>query len=167
MADGQILFGAEDGTYVFRLVGDIRQTAMGGVGCSTAFYKLLEDACGTGRLQDAVFDCREAVGIDSTYLGLMAQVAVHVQQVRGRKPVLISTRQRITGLLEGMGLDTLFLITDQGPGANAATEVLEADADTSSSKAVILEAHKTLASLNDANRAAFQDVIKLLEQQSR
>lgn len=167
MPEGQILFGAEDGTYVFRLVGDIRQTAMGGVGCSTAFYKLLEDACGTGRLQDAVFDCREAVGIDSTYLGLMAQVAVHVQQVRGHRPVLISTRQRITGLLEGMGLDSLFLITDRDPEAASATQVLEADWDDSSSRAIILEAHKTLASLNESNQAAFQNLIALLEQQSR
>jgi len=165
MPDGQILYGEEDGTYVFRLVGDVRQTAMGGIGCSTAFYEFVRELCVSGKLRDAVFDCREALGIDSTYLGLIAQVAVHVQETKGRRPVLISTRKRITKLLLGMGLDALFLLTDEAHEATGgAVPVPEESTGSADSRQVILEAHKTLAALSDANRAAFKDLIAVLEQ---
>jgi len=166
MPDGQILYGHDAGTYVFRLVGDVRQTAMGGVGCSTAFYQFIHELCASGQLEEAVFDCREAVGIDSTYLGLIAQVAVHVQETQGHRPVLISTRKRITNLLLGMGLDALFLLTDEGPETPAGDAPIPEASDQTNSAKMILDAHKTLAALNASNQAAFKDLIAILEQQS-
>lgn len=167
MEEGHILYGVVGDAHVFKLVGDVRQSTMGGIGKSSAFYDFIHELCKDGNVDCAVFDCRDATGIDSTYLGLMAQVAVHIIETHAHKPVLVSTRQKITELLHGMGFDALFLIvSDINHDYACLKDFPEGGQEHTDSMRVILQAHKTLASMNEQNRQEFQNVINILEQQS-
>ena len=159
MIQGQILDAQTDSTYVLKLVGDVRLTL------STTLEKCIRRALNAGNHQQVVVDVTEAEGIDSTSLGMLAKLSIHVQQNNGYVPFLVYRSEDIHRLLTSMGFaDTVYIMMEDEALAAASTEVVEAlDDDEETLRQRVLEAHRVLMSLNKQNEETFRDLVCALE----
>jgi anti-anti-sigma regulatory factor len=166
MPSGQILFAMQDQLYLFKFVGDVRQTAMGSYQSGIEFSHFINRELATGPIAHVVIDLAETESIDSTHLGLIAQLGAFMRHRGGCPATIISPRARITNLLEVMGLDTLFTIVaeiqDLAPTLSHLPEQCASPEETAQ---LVLDAHRSLAAINASNETAFRDLIKVLEQQ--
>ena len=73
MRTGHIYVADYEGTYVIRLVGDVRLTLC------ISFDQFIESTFVEGKAKAIIFDLRKALGIDSTTLGLMAKISIRAR----------------------------------------------------------------------------------------
>lgn len=158
MNEGQILYAKVDHTYVLKFSGDVRYTICAPL---SAFIKQLQNQDG---FEDILIDLTETEGIDSTNLGLLARIANLVQDRFHHKTTLLSSNSNVNRTLETMGFYEVFDIDDhcRSPGFSGEDlpEVAEPARETSDA---ILQAHRTLAALNESNREMFRSVVEALE----
>ena len=110
------------------------------------------------------FDLSECETMDSTFLGVLAGLAIRLRSNQGNAALTHATG-RTKELVENMSLDQLLTVLEDG-GNGLSTEehhavtppIGSARADSST----VLQAHETLSSLSDSNRRAFQDVVQYL-----
>ena len=159
MQAGKILIAQHDGTFVIKLVGDVRLTL-----CTTMddfLGKMFADPGFVGVLVDLC----ETEGIDSTSLGLLAKLALQSKQHCHPLPIIKSPNPDITRLLESMGFDKVFDIRKKlhqlSTEELAELPVLEADEEVVREK--IIEAHRVLMTLNKENRDTFSALVTTLE----
>jgi len=160
MSKGQILAAFKDGAYVLRLVGDVRVTL-----CAT-FEEFLSKMFGDANFKSVTIDLCMAEGIDSTSLGLLAKLAIQSQQRFNFKPVIFSSNESITRIIESMGFDAVF---DIRPYALDCEKELEALPQVTGSEDEIclkvIEAHRVLMGMNADNEEKFKGLIEVLESQ--
>lgn len=151
----------QQGDYVVKLTGDVRMTL-----CTTIDHCLslmVEDP----NFHSVMVDVSEAVGIDSTSLGLLAKISRLASPLMHSLPTLISTNADITRVIDTMGFrDRVFVIVSQ-QDLNHIEAFKEADIvplDERSARERVLEAHKILMSLNDKNKLAFKELVECIEQ---
>ncbi|SEG16722.1 STAS domain-containing protein [Marinobacterium lutimaris] len=158
MSDGSIYYACRNGHYVLKFVGEVRLTL-----CSTIDLHL-EKVLARREISDTLIDLTETTTIDSTSLGLIAKLAVKAAEQGMPRPTLISTNGDITKILYSMGFDQVFLLLDSVPASGADLErvpfVQESEDQV---RARIIDAHRILIDLNDANRNAFKDLVATLE----
>jgi anti-anti-sigma factor len=109
-------------------------------------------------------DLSECETMDSTFLGVLAGLAIRLRAAGGNA-ALTHVTGRKKELIENMSLDQLLTVLEDG-GNGLSTEehhavtpptgIARADSST------VLQAHETLSSLSDSNRRAFQDVVQYL-----
>jgi anti-sigma B factor antagonist len=116
-----------------------------------------------------VLDLSECVLMDSTFLGVLAGLGLKMRGPDGDACLsgieLLNPNQRITELLENLGVLHLFSVT-QGPltlpdGAEARTAT-PANPSREEVTRACLEAHQTLMQINPNNVARFKDVAQFL-----
>lgn len=159
MQAGKILVAEHQGTYVIKLVGDVRLTL-----CTTIdeyFNKMFTAPDFVG----VVIDLSEAEGIDSTSLGLLAKLAIEARKRYQMVPIIISPNPDITRLLDSMGFDKVFEIREDSPVrlADDMGELPLVNADEDCVRCKVIEAHRTLMELNEKNREIFSDLVDSLE----
>ncbi len=110
-------------------------------------------------------DLSTAQNIDSTCLGLLAKLAMRYQVETQRLPQLLCPDGDLSDLIESLGLETLFESVDALPVIDAQALPLKT-CDAQSASPLVLQAHETLAELNQANQAQFQGLISALKSQS-
>jgi anti-anti-sigma factor len=155
---GRALYAEHQGTYVLKLVGDIRAPI-----CAT-LDSFIESMFCDVKLRSILVDLSETLLIDSTALGLIAKIAVHTRKRFQEKPVIISTRPDITRILDSMGLEQVFDIVQEGSVISSAmNEVPIEQCVENSACQKVLEAHRVLMSLNEKNHETFQEVVAALE----
>lgn len=158
MQEGQVLAASLDGSYVIRLVGDVRLTL-----CTTIddyFQHMYDDPAFTS----VVVDVCEAEGIDSTSLGLLARLALRVKKQFGFSPLLYSCDADITRLLRSMSFHTLFDLREEA--CNNPDDIAEVPWVAGSEddvKAKVIEAHKVLMGVSAENSERFKDLLTALE----
>lgn len=159
--DGKILFAAQDGVHVLKFVGDVRVTL------GPAISSFLDRIGNCQSFRSITIDLSETVGIDSTSLGLLAKIAMRVDESFGAVPTIVSTNDDITRVLLSMGFDQVFVIvTDVGEGlteVGGTSEVPCRAVSDEDMREQVLDAHRALMSMNEANRVAFQDLVGALE----
>ena len=166
MEPGRIFYGRHDRTLVMKLQGDVRYGALDAPVDTTALDAFIEHLVCQGGVEDVVIDLTETGAIDSTHLGLLAQLGVLLQEEQGRRATVVSPVSRITDILRTMALDQLFYVVDAAPRKADELTVLEGDgAAPDAASAVVLKAHRILAALNENNREAFRNLIHVLEQE--
>lgn len=158
MRPGQILVADHDGVYVIKMVGDVRLTLC------ISFDQFIDTMFNQSDFADVFFDLSEAEAIDSTTLGLMAKIALQGRDRYGITPLVYSSNPSINRLLQTMGFDEIFTIVNElkppvTPDQSLETQSLE----ESRVKNKVIEAHKILMSLNQDNREAFRNLVKMLE----
>ena len=159
---GRILVAQHDGVYLMKFVGDVRVTLC------TAVDNFLESMLDDPNFRSVVIDLTRTDGIDSTSLGVLAKLSIRTRERFGFVPTLVSTRPDITRILRSMGFGDVFHIVEQPLqsteqfGELAACECSEEDL-----RKRVLEAHRVLMSLSEANREAFQDLVETLEAAAR
>ena len=160
MPDNQVFYAEREGFHGLRFVGRISYT----IGPSLEqFIKQI----GKGpKAQGFMLDLRKAESIDSTSLGLLAQLAKWMHKNGGPKASLLSTRKDINDLLFAIGFNEIFDLVDEAAHPVVEDEALELPErfDEESTKTV-LAAHRTLIALSDENRVRFEDVVRLLERE--
>ncbi|WP_257287768.1 MULTISPECIES: STAS domain-containing protein [unclassified Endozoicomonas] len=159
MTTGKILFAKNDGTYVLKLVGEVRLTL-----CSS-----LEQMINEPDFTSVIIDLTDTDTIDSTSLGLLAKLSIQTKKNLGLVPVIISTKDDITRILLSMGFDRVFVIVKELEGyekLNLNMHDIACDGNLEQPTQVrqVLDAHKVLMGLSEENREAFSELVKQLEQ---
>ncbi len=157
MADGMVYYAERDGVCVIRFEGAISYTL------GPALDHFLDDLFARGERSTILVDLTATESIDSTGLGLLARIANFVRRRDGTKPVLFSVRPDINAVLSSICLDDVFVLCDRIPDV-AADQALPAGDPTETELAqTVLDAHRLLCEMNDANRATFQSVVDAFE----
>ena len=152
------MVASHDGVYVLVFEGDVRLTL-----CTTVdeyLEKMFEDK----NFRSVVVDLSKTANIDSTSLGLLAKLSIQTERRFSFRPTLISTRRDITRILLSMGFDEVFDLVEEPLEPHE--QLAELPAIAASEEDVrkrVLEAHRTLMSMNETNRDTFHDLVAALE----
>jgi anti-anti-sigma factor len=158
---GRILVGDHKGVYVLLFQGDVRLTLC------TAVDVFLDRMFEDDGFRSVVVDLGQTESIDSTSLGLLAKLSIQAGERFGYRPTLVSTRADITRILVTMGLDDVFSLVHEPLQHDEQLGELACRAATESEmRSRVLEAHRVLMGMNENNRAAFQDLVTTLEEDS-
>ena len=112
-----------------------------------------------------ILDLADCTMMDSTFLGVLAGVGLKFTQQNGEpngSVELLNPTQRITDLLENLGVVHLFKITHASAPAGDFKAVEEKRADRTDVTRTCLEAHRTLMGINPENIRKFKDVTEFL-----
>lgn len=158
VSEGRILAASQDGAYVVRMEGDVRLTL-----CTT-IDEFMQRMFSDPEFASVWVDLCDTEGLDSTTLGLLAKLALEVQERYGFHPALYCCNPSINRLLTSMGFQQLFdlheEICDYAPGAH---EIPQVQGSEQQVKDKVIEAHRVLMGLSDENRARFRDLMAVLE----
>jgi anti-anti-sigma regulatory factor len=158
MQQGRILAASHDGSYVIRLVGDVRLTL-----CSTIddyFQHMYEDP----NFASVWVDLCEAEGIDSTTLGLLAKLALKIKDKFGFEPAIYSCDPGINRLLKSMAFHRLFDLHEEAcSNPENIAEIPTVQGSEESVKNKVIEAHRVLMDISEDNRERFKDLVTALE----
>ena len=159
MKEGKILAASQHGAYVIRLTGDVRLTL-----CTTIddyFQKMFDDP----GFVSVWVDLCDAEGIDSTTLGMLAKLALQVQERFSFVPVIYSCNVGINRLLRSMGFQRLFELRQESCSDVQSNNELPVVLGTEQAvKEKVIEAHRVLMGLSAENRARFENLMAVLEQ---
>lgn len=158
MAEGHILAAESGGTQILKLVGEVRLTL-----CST-LNAYIDGIVEGAQPQAMLVDLSETDSLDSTTLGILAKLSVRVRERWGIPTTLVSSREDVTRILESMGFEQVFVLIDHTNGIPPVLDeipVLQASEDQMRQQ--ILEAHKTLMSMNESNREKFRELVDMLQ----
>ena len=155
---GRILVASHNGVYVIVFEGDVRLTL-----CTTVddyLEKMFQDP----GFRSVIVDLSGTDNIDSTSLGLLAKLSIQADKSFSLRPTLISTRKDITRILLSMGFDEVFdLVEEPLEHHEQLAELPELAASEEDVRLRVLDAHRTLMSLNESNRDTFHDLVAALE----
>jgi anti-anti-sigma factor len=156
---GKILVSQHNGSYVIKLVGDVRVTLC------TSLNNYMDVVFQSDEISEVVVDMIDAVGVDSTTLGLLAKLAIYCNEKFQLKPVVFCPDESLCQTLMVMGLDDIFEIVQSVPTVSDSCEELPtASSGIDETKKHVLEAHHLLSSFNERNRKEFVDLIRALEE---
>lgn len=159
MSDCRISAASEQGVHLLRLEGDVRLTMC------TALDEYCERIFNDLEFASVAVDVTQATGLDSTVLGMLAKLALNTKERFGFKPRLYSTNAGIDRLLQAMGFAQLFELCQSGDDAAAAAEPLPLTPATEAQvREKVIEAHRTLMAMSVENHAAFEDLVRTLEE---
>ena len=102
MSDRRICAASNEGTHVLKLEGDVRLTMC------TALDQYFQSMFAEPGFMSVWVDVTEADGLDSTTLGMLAQLAIQTKERFDFRPAIFSTNPSIDRLLDTMGFDQLF-----------------------------------------------------------
>jgi anti-anti-sigma regulatory factor len=158
MQEGRILAASQDGAYVIRLVGDVRLTLC--TSMDDFFQHMFDDP----NFASVWVDLCDAEGIDSTTLGLLAKLALKVEETYGFKPAIYSCDPGINRLLKSMAFNQLFELHEEAcSNPDDISEIPTVQGSEESVKQKVIEAHRVLMDISDDNRDRFKDLITALE----
>lgn len=158
MENGKILVADEQGTFVLKMVGDVRLTLC------TSLDEYLEEMFNKPGFHDIIIDLSEADNVDSTTLGLMAKLAIKAKELYQHIPSIVSPKPSITRVLESMCFDKVFKIKNKRPETDAElTELCDGVQTEQAMRPCILEAHRVLMGLSRENEAKFKELVNSLE----
>ena len=156
---GKIMVGQHDGVYLLKLVGDVRVTMC--ISAEGFFERMFADA----GFKTVLVDLSQAEGIDSTSLGILAKLSIESQRRFGTVPSLVVTSPDLERLLLASGFGDVFhLVTDPLTDEAQLGELPRNDnLSEQALRARVIDAHRTLMTLNEDNRTTFKDLVAALE----
>lgn len=159
MADGNVYYAERDGTGVIRFEGAIRYTL------ANALDRFLDDLFARNTFSRLIVDLSDVESIDSTGLGLLARIANFVRRRDGRRPLLFSPQPDINVVLGSICLDAAFVLCELRPDLPPGSALPAGDPSEDEVARTVLDAHRLLCEMNDANRAQFQSVVDAFEKE--
>jgi len=159
MDTGKILVAQSQGIYIIKFVGDVR------LNLCTTLDQYTDQMFASDQFKTVIIDLTETQCIDSTSLGQLAKISILYKEKYGQLPTIISTRDDINRILTSMGFDKVFYIVKEVVSkVEYLDELPMKEVGEQEMKQRVLEAHKLLMDLNQNNKAAFQDLVKSLEE---
>jgi anti-anti-sigma regulatory factor len=150
----------------------IRIECKGSVDCSHDLRQFIELMVSQGRPK-MVIDLDHCPGMDSTFMGTLAGIALRLRQVPGGSLDILNPGERNLQSLRELGLDhilsvdctgTLWLSERQMMNDATSEPVQVPPADEKARHATMTEAHETLCQVNSENIPRFRDVLELLKE---
>jgi len=158
MSDCRISAASNEGAHVLKLEGDVRLTMC------TALDHYFQSMFAEPGFVSVWVDVTEADGLDSTTLGMLAQLAIQTKERFAFRPAIFSTNPSIDRLLDTMGFNQLFERRSECCNTDSAIQEIPAvPCEAGEVKRQVLEAHRTLMSMIDDNADAFKDLVSTLE----
>lgn len=122
----------------------------------------------------AVFDMTNCVGMDSTFMGVIAGMASRLKERGSGETVMLNLTPRTRGLVATLGLDRVVQVYPLGETPEAYKRVLSMSAEMSAlgtqagnqvtTAETMLEAHENLVELSPDNLPRFKDVLTFLRE---
>jgi len=161
---GQVLHARFDEICVLKFVGSIGYTSEWTFPMSNALRLFLDRLYEEKDFNNIVVDLSETTGMDSTNLGLLAELARFSKDEFWRNPTLIVGKGRVLNTLKITGFEALYNIFEMDASIQGKLQPLPDVPDGEVDVArMILDAHLTLSEMNEENRARFQNVVSALE----
>jgi anti-anti-sigma factor len=159
---GSINVGDLDGTHIIRFEGDIR------VGLCNVFDNYCQSMLCDDNFCAVIVDLSKTNVIDSTALGSLARLSMGVKALNGQVPTLICDTPNIKRILQNMGFDDVFTIVPSVQDSSLELQALQtlSDLAVDGTRDKVIEAHRLLMSMNDANKTAFKQLVDALEQEA-
>jgi anti-anti-sigma factor len=169
-----IRYAELNGVYILKFEGDIRVTL-----CAS-LDEFIDRMFANDQLKYIILDLSQAKNIDSTALGMIAKIAVQSQANLKIFPLTLSTNPDVDRILECMGLPQVLNIVESLESVDTIKlqNELKAISEENQFKDMplhdhsqeylcekVLEAHKTLMSLNQSNKIIFHDLVSNLEEE--
>ena len=158
MKNGRILVATVNDVPILKFIGDVR------VLMSSALDNYFNSLYNRAILDRMMVDMTETQGIDSTALGLLAKMSIQLRNRFNVRPTIISTNPDITRILKSMSIDLICEIIETVDNQETCFDELNPLQETEDSvRQKVIEAHQTLMSLSENNRAEFQDLVSALK----
>lgn len=155
------LQAAIDGDKIF-----IRVTGRGSFKVSATLKQFIAEMITKKSISVIVLDMAECIGMDSTFMGVLAGLAGRLKQ-SGQTLELINLSDKNEQLLATLGVDKVIAHYSHGHGHELPSVPAESLPTTSATKKDLAEtallAHETLVELNEENRPRFKRVIEYLK----
>jgi anti-anti-sigma regulatory factor len=159
-AAGRVLVGTPSGHVLIRVEG--RGTHMN----SQPLRDFVMDMLRQGYLEFDL-DLTDCLYVDSTFAGVIVALSLQARESSGGKVAVFGANARCREQLHTLGIEHLFDIKNDQPQGLAPQDMEALPWPFSSEEAwgeTILEAHRTLASIDPTNAARLQDVIEYMQQ---
>lgn len=157
---GKILYAEKDGCYALKFIGDVRLTLSPIITEFLSGLRELEDFRGM------VIDLSEAEAIDSTALGLIAKVGICCEESFSHTLSIVSPNDDITRVLKSMSMQEVCVIVNEPLSSDVPLEELPQQmASEQDLLEQVLDAHRTLMSLDAENETKFKDLVESLEKE--
>jgi anti-anti-sigma factor len=144
----------------------IRVTGRGSFKVSATLKQFLAEITSKQPVSTVVLDLAECVGMDSTFMGVLAGLSGRLKQ-NGQTLELINLSDKNTQLLATLGVDQVIAHYSHSHGhelPGRLTQSLPTAAATKKDLAeTALQAHETLVELSEENRPRFKRVIEYLK----
>jgi anti-anti-sigma factor len=150
------------------IVGDkifIRVTGRGSFKVSSTLKKFIAQVISQQPVSFVVLDLNECVGMDSTFMGVLAGLSGRLKQ-SGQALELINLSEKNAGLLATLGVDQVIAHFSHSHGHEVPDRGVQSlsIADTKKELAeTALQAHQNLVELSEENRPRFKRVIEYLQ----
>ena len=121
-----------------------------------------------------VVDLSTCSGMDSTFMGMLAGLAMRItKQTGGGRLEIADSGEKNLASLEDLGLDAFMEINPSGALWNSCKDEIRSKLDPWKKEPtpphergkLVLEAHKTLSATSAANAKKFENVVNLLEKE--
>lgn len=151
----KIYYGRADSLFILRITGDLRfnQCAVLEHFLKTTLQKKL-DHC-------LLVDLSDAGLLDSTALGLLAQIAMKFTELNHQPPDLYCPETDLKKVLLSMSLEKLFHFVSSAPSAVLPELSMKDDSKNQTER--VLSAHQTLSGLSSQNEKEFKSVVDMLQ----
>jgi anti-sigma B factor antagonist len=119
--------------------------------------------------QKLVVEMADCLGMDSTFMGVLAGLAVHLKKREG-EVVLRHLSEKNCFLVKILGLSHLIRMEEgasPAPGMPAAAQVLESGSDKQLLTTTMITAHEVLVEVAPDNIVKFKDVLAFLKEDLR
>ncbi|HOG63961.1 MAG TPA: STAS domain-containing protein [Spirochaetota bacterium] len=160
MQSGSYQYAWLNNIYIIKLSGSLTYSSSGDL---DAFISRI---FAERNFSNILIDLSETDSLDSTNLGLLAKIGRYTLDTFQRKTSMISPRDDINRVLRSMGFDSVFtIITEPEHFSGTLSSIPHTEQSERETAQTILDAHRTLMEMNDANRSVFKNVVKFLEKE--
>jgi hypothetical protein len=131
------------------------------------------DAQLSSGLKHIVVDLEICTGMDSTFMGTMAGIAMRLAKTDGGLLEIASANEKNSRSLEDLGLSALMLINPPSPSWSGDEEAIRESlvelgvAGSTDNTQHVFDAHQTLVDADDSNTEKFSTVLDCLEAELR
>ncbi len=125
------------------------------------------DTIARDKYKKATIDLSECTGLDSTFLGTIAKLAIKLKAINGSFDCVIlqNLGERNLEVVQNLGIDKITKLVD--------TKKVEVEAincgfieNIATTKPAMLDAHESLVEADSSNQAKFEDVISFLRKRT-
>jgi len=112
-----------------------------------------------------VIDLKKCIGMDSTFMGVLAGLAIKLRKGKEAALNLIHVSPHNLDLLETLGLSQLLnIIDDTETESPSVTQIPSSQPEKGDVAKHMLEAHEQLSEISDENKVKFKNVIQYLQE---
>ena len=144
----------------------IRVTGRGSFKIAAPMKQYISEVCETDAVALVVLDLKECIGMDSTFMGVLAGLSGRLPKT-GQSLELIHLSEKNTNLLATLGVDRVLTFYSNSHGHTVPEQRAHSlRTDKASQKEMAetaLQAHETLVQISEENQPTFERVIELLK----